>query len=55
MKKYIRYEVHADYGNTVEEYKDWKTAIDRYKGLDKSKTLIGIEAFTECPRVIYSQ
>ena len=55
MGKYSRYKVQADHGNTVDEYTDWKTAIDRYRGLDKPKTLIGIEAFTECPRIIYSQ
>lgn len=55
MGKYARYKVHADHGNIVEEYKDWKTAIDRYRSLDKPKTLIGIEGCTECPRVIYSQ
>lgn len=55
MGKYSKYKVHADHGNTFEEYTDWKTAIDRYRGLDKPKTLIGIEAFTGCTRVIYSQ
>ena len=54
MKKYVRYQLVAEYGEVIENFEDYSEAFGSYQRADEPKTLYGYSEEGE-PSVIFSK